>query len=76
MEFKEMNQENLLAYADELVEKIKEMEEEKARFREIAETRIKAINSTLDEKLTKLDNWVGAFKQSLLQISNISTTIS
>lgn len=70
----EMREGEMLAYADELVERVKELEEEKERFKQIEQERIDAIRGQLDRKVSKLDEWIEAYKFSLLQIANVSKT--
>ena len=71
---REMKEQEMLAYADELVEKVKHLEEEKERFTQIANERIEQVKAQLERKVSKLDEWIEAYEFSLLQIANISTT--
>jgi len=71
---KEMNERDMLAYADELIEKVKETETDKAKLEQVAKDRIDLINSQLEEKSAKLDGWIEQYKFSLLQIANLTTT--
>ncbi|HHX61110.1 MAG TPA: hypothetical protein GX707_10425 [Epulopiscium sp.] len=69
-----MEETEILAHADRLVEQIKENMVERERFNKLAQERIKVINEQLEHKTSKLDEWIEQCKFELLQIANISKT--
>lgn len=69
-----MKEREMLAFADEVVERVKENEEQKARFKEIAGERIKKIKDQLEQQVSKLDHWTELDKSILLQIASLSKT--
>ena len=70
----EMKEREMLALADEIVERVKENEQQKARFKEIADDRIRKIEEQLEQQVSKLDNWIEQDKFTLLQIADLSKT--
>lgn len=72
--FEDMQERELLAYADELVEQIKDNEEQKEKYTQLANDRIKRINEQLESRVSKLDEWIERGKFNLLQIANLVKT--
>ena len=70
--FTDMREAEILAYADDLVEKIKELEEEKETYKEVAKKRVEKINRALEEKIGKRDKEIRQCEQWLLNAVNIS----
>lgn len=70
--FTDMKEAEILAYADDLVEKIKELEEEKETYKEVAKKRVEKINRALEEKIGKRDKEIRQYEQWLLNAVNIS----
>lgn len=73
-DFEHMQERELLAYADELVEQIKDNEEQKEKYTQLANDRIKRINEQLESRVSKLDEWIERGKFNLLQIANLVKT--
>lgn len=69
-----MEETEILAHADRLVEQVKGAREAKQRFTKLAQERIKAINEQLEQKTNKLDEWIVQIEFELLQVANISKT--
>lgn len=68
------NQTEMLAIADAMIEQLKEYEQEKVKFQEVAKERIDTINALLELKVDKLDKNIEGIKFELLQIANMSDT--
>lgn len=69
-----MEEMQMLAIADGMIEQLKENEKDMEKFKAVAKERIDEIKALLEDKLSKLEVSNEGIRFSLLQIANMATT--